>query len=275
MGIKLILLILFIFFIIDSALAQQKDLAFLHGLQETKYYQINYKALEQTYHIYVMSPEKIEQEKKYPIVYLLDGGITFPLLASYYKYLSFGSEVPEMIIVGISYGTNDWQKGNMRSRDFTAESEERSYWGGAPEFLEFFSAELFPFIEDQYPSDASQRIIFGQSLGGQFVLYAAQNEPGLFHGYIASNPALHRNLDYFIETKPAPVSNNHKPRLYVSSGSEDDPRFREPAMKWIQFWNEQESLPWQLKTATLDGQSHFSAAPLAFRQGLHWIFQQE
>ena len=58
--------------------------------------------------------------------------------------------------------------------------------------------ELIPLIESAYPSDDQQRIIFGQSLGGQFVLYTALTDPALFHGHIASNPALHRNLDFFL-----------------------------------------------------------------------------
>ena len=130
----------------------------------------------------MLVPDEIDSVKTYPTVYLLDGGITYPLLASYYKYLLLGEEVPELIIGGISYGTNDWQKGNQRSRDFTAKAADRSFWGGAPEFSEFLSSELFPFIENNYPSDSKQRIIFGQSLGGQFVLYAAQTKPEFYPG---------------------------------------------------------------------------------------------
>jgi len=33
-------------------------------------------------------------------------------------------EIPEAILVGISYGTDDWQQGNLRSTDFTAPSAE-------------------------------------------------------------------------------------------------------------------------------------------------------
>jgi predicted alpha/beta superfamily hydrolase len=272
---KLILATLFFFLATCITYSQEQDFKFLHGLGETKHHQINYQILNQTYHIYVMLPENMENNKKYPTVYLLDGGITYPLLSSYYKYLRYGEELPQLIIVGISYGTDDWQKGNMRSRDFTAKAVERTFWGGAPEFSKFLSAELFPFIEYNYPSDSTHRIIFGQSLGGQFVLYVAQTKPSLFWGYIASNPALHRNLDFFLETKPIPINKIKLPRLFVSSGSKDELTFREPAIKWFQFWNGQKTRPWFLKTTSLEGQSHFSAAPEAFRKGLNWIFQED
>ncbi|MCI0695043.1 hypothetical protein L0337_23915 [candidate division KSB1 bacterium] len=64
-------------------------------------------------------------------------------------------------------------------------------------------------------------------------------------------------------------------RLFVSSGSDDNPEFREPALRWIQHWSKREQLPWSLKTMTLEGQSHFSSAPEAFRQGLDWVFAKE
>ncbi len=90
----------------------------------------------------------------------------------------------------------------------------------------------------------------------------------MFQGYIASNPALHRNLDFFLETESEQVSSS---RLFVSSAGDDDPRFREPALKWMEHWNALEQHPWDLNTITLDGTGHFSAAPQAFRQGMKWI----
>ncbi|KAA3658609.1 MAG: alpha/beta hydrolase [Calditrichaeota bacterium] len=272
---KLILAGCLFFLMRNISFSQQQNFEFLHGLRGTTYHQINYHALQQTYHIYVMAPEKIDNDQKLPTVYLLDAGITYPLLASYYNYLRLGEELPPLVIVGISYGTNDWQKGNMRSRDFTAHAADRSFWGGAPDFAEFLSAALFPLIEDNYPSEAAKRIIFGQSLGGQFALYAAQAKPNLFFGHIASNPALHRNLDFFLETKPVTENQKKISRVFVSSGSEDDTRFREPLLKWIQFWHHQQNPPWLLKTVTLEGHGHFSAAPIAFRNGLRWILQEK
>ena len=252
--------------------AQESNFKWLQGLSETRYHRVESRLLEQTYHVFVRLPEEHEPGKKFPTVYLLDGGITFPILAGYYRYLRLGEEIPSAIIVGISYGTDDWQKGNMRSRDYTAKAEDRSYWGGADNFQNILRKEILPLIEQYYAADSSRRIIFGQSLGGQFVLYTAQTAPELFWGYIASNPALHRNLDLFLHMNPANSKAPDPPRLFVSSGSEDDAEFREPALAWMQHWSNREQLPWPLRTMTLAGQGHFSAAPEAFRQGLRWVF---
>lgn len=255
--------------------AQQPSFENLPALAGTKYHFVDYESLNQVYHIYIKLPDEYDATKKYPTVYLLDGGATFPLLAGYYRYLKFAEEVPELIIVGISYGTDDWQKGNMRSRDFTAVSTEREYWGGADNFINFFNDELFPLIENKYSSDHNKRILFGQSLGGQFVLYAAQSSPEMFWGFIASNPALHRNLDLFLELYPEKKNNFKVSHLFVSSASEDEKEFREPALKWINHWNKKSELPWKLKIENLKGHSHFSAVTESFRQGLKWIFSNK
>ncbi len=260
---------------IFPTIAQKAEIQYLQGLGDTRYHELNSEVIEQTYHIYVRVPNDPEPEKQYPTIYLLDGGNTFPMLSSYYWYLKLAEDSPTAIIVGISYGTSDWRKGNQRSRDFTAKSEERDFWGGAGNFQQIFREEIFPLIEKNYPSNPNQRIIFGQSLGGQFVLYTAQTNPDMFWGYIASNPALHRNLPFFLETTPPENQQATQPRLFVSSGSEDVPRFREPAMKWIEHWTAREDLPWQLKTVTLEGENHFSAVTNSFRQGIRWLFSKD
>ncbi len=243
----------------------------LYGLGTNHYHRLESQLIEgQTYHLFVRLPEEYDQTAKYPTVYLLDGGVTYPMLAAYYHYLKLAEEVASSIIIGISYGTEDWTQGNMRSRDFTAEAPDRSYWGGADTFQKVLRDEILALIENTYSSDPARRIIFGQSLGGQFVLYAALTAPESFWGFIASNPALHRNLDFFLQRQPSQASGSTS-RLFVSSGSADDARFREPALAWMKHWDAQKGLPWALKTMTLPGQSHFSAAPEAFRQGMQWI----
>ena len=229
------------------------------------------KVIGRGFHIYVRLPEGYgDTDRRYPTVYLLDGGNTFPMLAPYYHYLNFGEEVPDMIVIGISYGSDNFENGNFRSTDYTAPSDAREYWGGAESFQAFLRDELFLLVEREYRSNASRRIIFGHSIGGQFVLYTALTQPKLFWGHIASNPALHRNLPFFL-AEHADYGGPTQSKLLVASGTEDDPVFREPALAWIQHWKERHG-PWQMKTIDLEGHSHMSAPPAAFRQGLRWLF---
>lgn len=265
------ILVFAIFGLVSTSQAQSVE--HLHGLRISDYHLVQADKLDRPYHIYVRLPEGYDATKKtYPTIYLLDGGLSFPLLTSYYKYLSFGDGLPEVIFVGISYGTDDWQQGNMRSTDFTAPAPDRENYGGAPKFQNFLQNQLIPMVEEKYRSDPKRRIVFGQSLGGQFVLYTAITKPDLFWGHIASNPALHRNLPFFLDIEPANIKTNS--RVFAASGENDDDRFRIPAMAWFKHWNAKEDHPWKFKTVTLPGETHMSAPPAAFRQGMNWLFEE-
>ncbi len=271
---KIITLVVSIILSTASASAADVDTRYMQGLGDARYQKIESETVGRGYHLYVMLPDGYESsaDTSYPTVYVLDGGGLFPLLAAYYRYLNFGEEIPDAIIVGISYGSDTFEGGNYRSTDYTAKSDERDYWGGAEKFQSFLSEELIPHIEKSYRSRPDRRVILGQSIGGQFVLYTALTQPGLFWGHIASNPALHRNLPFFLENHSETGSGATQSRLFVGSGSMDDPRFRGPALEWIKHWSASEDKPWQLKTMILNGHSHMSAPPASFRQGMHWLF---
>ena len=270
-----ILLFIIIFASVGVSRADSLDTHLLQSLGEVKYHELKSKQLERSFHVFVDLPEDyLESGQTYPTIYLLDGGNTFPLMAGYHHYLRFGDETPAAILVGISYGADTFKEGNWRSTDYTAPSDEREFWGGAEVFQGFLEDELLPLIEDNYRSDPTRRIIFGHSLGGQFVLFNALTKPELFFGHIASNPALHRNLPFFLNWHgdkeiTIPVS-----RVFVSSGEFDEPVFREPTLEWGRYWQAVTPGPWILESRTLVDQTHLSASPEAFRQGLAWIFSE-
>ena len=248
------------------------DIDGVQGLGETRHHVVQSEILDKQYHVLVGLPEGYDEdaETRYPTLYVLDGGELYPLFTSYLRYLQFAGEAPDVIVIGISYGTSDWQNGNDRGHDYTAPTEEREHWGGAEAFQAFLGDELIPEIEREYRSRSDRRVLFGRSLGGQFVLYSAQTRPDLFWGRIASNPALHRNLPLFLSMRPdAPAAPSH---LFVSSGSLDDAVFREPALAWIEHWSAQINKPWRLRTETLEGHSHFSTPAEALRRGIAWLF---
>jgi predicted alpha/beta superfamily hydrolase len=273
---KIILLVsLYLGFVLPAHAAV--DVQFMQGLGDTRYHHIESKSVGRGYHIYVMLPDGYDAsaDKTYPTIYVLDGGALFPLFAAYYRYLNFAEEVPDSIIVGVSYGGATFEEGNYRSMDYSAPSAERDYWGGAEKFQSFLSDELMPLVESGYQSSIHRRVIFGQSMGGQFVLFTALTKPNLFWGHIASNPALHRNLPFYLEKRADAEPDKEQPRLFVADGTLNDARFREPSLQWIEHWSERDDKPWQLKAVNLGGHSHMSAPPASFRQGLIWLFSDE
>lgn len=246
----------------------------LFGMSQPDTFTLTSRTLERDFHIYVRLPQGYEaSDESWPVVYLLDGGILFPMLAPYHFMLTIDGVAPEAIIVGISYGGLGFSNGNMRSTDYTVASDEVEHYGGAPGYQSFLESQLLPSIDQRYRTDPGRRVIVGQSLGGQFVLYTALTRPELFWGHIAINPALHRNLSFFHDFPINPDARHT--RLFIGAATLDDPRFREPVRKWIDEWTGRGGSHLDLEVAQLAGEHHASAAPAAYKAGLRWLFGKD
>ena len=251
------------------------DTRYLQGLGDTRYQRLDSEVLGRPLHLYVRVPEADPQapDRRYPVVYVLDGGAFFPLLSAYYHALRWGEEVPQLILVGISYGSDRFAGGNYRASDFTAPAADREWWGGAPKFQQALADEILPRVESAYPADPERRVLLGQSLGGQFVLYSALTRPELFFGHIASNPALHRNLDWFLQWQGETPLPNGATRLFLTEAEFDDERLKAPALQWIEHWSAAgREKPFRLEVRMLAGHTHLSAVTEAFRLGVPWLF---
>ncbi|MFT6336821.1 MAG: putative alpha/beta superfamily hydrolase [Halioglobus sp.] len=129
-----------------------------------------------------------ENPTKYPVVFVLDGGVHFNAVSTVHQYYS-GGYIPEMIIVGISNRNN-------RTRDLTTSKisvrRGRAYdqeTGCADKFMQFIEKELIPYIENKYPV-TDYRTLIGHSYAGLFTINALMNYPDLFENYLAIDPSL-------------------------------------------------------------------------------------
>lgn len=123
------------------------------------------------------------QDRRYPVLYVLDGRSHFVHTTGSTHYLAAQGEIPEMIVVAVT--------STVRVRDFT-QSDWSSHWvggGGAANFRRFLSAELIPQIEKNYRTDG-YRVLSGHSAGAQFALYCLGEQPALFRAYFALAPSL-------------------------------------------------------------------------------------
>ena len=124
--------------------------------------------------------------KKYPVIYRLDGKDNLPLLTSVLARLQEANAAPEVIIVAIE------NTDRMRDLYPTVNQEPQGpvgIGGGAPKFLNFIKNELIPFVENKYRTH-DYKVIAGASAAGVFVLYALQTNPELFQAHIAYSPAV-------------------------------------------------------------------------------------
>lgn len=126
--------------------------------------------------------------KKYPVLYMLDGQWSFPVLRGITGGLYFDGFVPEMILVGITWPDN---YDRNRTRDFTpTRIKEDSASGGGPLFLQVIKQEIIHLIDSTYRTDPNNNILTGGSFGGIFALYTLFHEPAIFRHYIIGSPSL-------------------------------------------------------------------------------------
>jgi predicted alpha/beta superfamily hydrolase len=223
------------------------------------------------YHIFVRLPHGYADNPKtrWPVVYLLDGDSTFPMLAPQHLFLTYDEGLPEAILVGIAYG--GFGEINRRGFDFRPVLEGGGK-GGSVNFLAMLEKELLPRIDDQYRTDPALRVLVGQSRGGSFVLYAAVERPSLFHGYIASNPGReypHRTL---YGMGKAMADEQTDGLLVLASGSRDRDYLRGTALEWSNTFAKRSDLPWRAQFLNIEGGTHAASLPEVYRRAMLAIF---
>ena len=236
--------------------------------------------IDDDFYLYISLPDDYDQlKKKYPVMYLLDGDVAFGMAASIARYLQFGNTIPELIIVGIGYGTLKRNEGNMRSRDYTISSKRgRSGTGGAPRFREFLKVELIPYIENTYRTNPKNRTINGYSLGGLFAIYTLFTEPELFNHYIIGSP--HLSWDEYriftVQEDAFDKFDDIKAKVFISVGSEEDEeKYFNPIDEMVTLINEKGYENLKMETKVFDGGTHLICPPEALSYGLLSVFSKE
>jgi predicted alpha/beta superfamily hydrolase len=148
------------------------------------------KALKEKRQFKILLPSnyKPESQKKYDVVYILDGENNLDNFSQIHRFAKGEGFVPDLILVAVINGE--------RNRDFTPTATERfSGSGGADKFISFFKQELIPNINKAYPT-SGQNILYGHSLGGLFAIHTMLTDPTIFTSYIAVDPSLWYDNEY-------------------------------------------------------------------------------
>lgn len=184
---------------------------------------LNSNILQEKRTVNIYLPEGYEEEpsNSYPVIYLLDGGLSedFIHLTGIVQFGSFSwiNMLPQSIVVGTC---------NVdRKRDFTYPStfqldqEELPTSGGSANFIAFLKDELQPYISKTYRVN-NQKTIIGQSLGGLLATEILFTQPSLFNNYIIVSPSLWWDSENLLKSKPEihPETAN----IFVSVGKEGE-----------------------------------------------------
>ncbi|NCA92913.1 hypothetical protein EOM82_06680 [bacterium] len=157
-------------------------------------YSINQKIVAK-----VWLPNNYTQEKKYPVIYVLDGDVLFHSAAFYASEQSAAGN-GDIIVVGIGYGywNSTFARGGInpntknlrgRWRDYTFADDTQLGYMDVPlggnqkrgnEYTTFITETLVRDIRAKYSIDQSNSTILGHSLGGGLAAYfVTQYDPAL------------------------------------------------------------------------------------------------
>lgn len=154
-------------------------------------YRFHSTALGEQRTINVVLPASYDKEptKRYPVLYLIDGGVDQDLLhvSGVVRLGALWGRSAEAIIVGIE--TAD------RRRELVGPTKDPELLkryptaGASDRFRAFIRTEVKPLVEHSYRTDG-RNVVLGESLAGLFVTETYLTEPTLFDAYAAIDPSL-------------------------------------------------------------------------------------
>lgn len=164
-----------------------------------------------------------EPTKKYPVMYVLDGGSQDVHTSAQIAVLANAELIPECIVVGILNTKTSRNRGQTPPFMQTETDDAQSPNGEGDKFLVFIEKEVIPKIDSNYRTNG-YRTLSGHSRGGLFVLYSLMAKPALFNArFCHSTPAwrfndqLIKQVDGFLKTKKL----HTQTFLFMSAGADE------------------------------------------------------
>jgi predicted alpha/beta superfamily hydrolase len=230
----------------------------------------------QEYELHILLPGNYSNtHKKYPVVYLMDSQWDFPLVKSIYGQQYYDGFIPELIVVGVTWGGIKPNADSLRARDYTPTNVSyQRQSGGAEKFLQVMEKELFPFVEKNYNAASDGRVLMGCSLGGLFTLYTLFTHPDMFTGYIAASPAIgwDKEVLYKYEKLFSAQQTASSKKLYLTVGDVETGKDRfEVFSKFISSKNYSNT---GIRYKVLENTGHSGTKSETYNRGLQYVFEK-
>lgn len=157
-----------------------------------------------------------EPEKRWPVVYQLDGAVTQDLMmgAGLMRWGALWGRSQDAILVGIE--TKDRQRELLPATKDPAEAKRYPTAGDSAVFRAWIAQTVKPMVEARYRTDG-RAFLFGESAAGHFVVETWAETPQLFTGYAAISPSL--QWDFEALSRRA-LGDDKRPPLYLSLADE-------------------------------------------------------
>ncbi|TXD50365.1 MULTISPECIES: alpha/beta hydrolase [unclassified Polaribacter] len=253
---------------------------------------IESKITNRTYELYISCPDSysIKDTLNYPVLYVLDGLYYFPTINQARETIGWGGKLKDLIIVGLSSGINNTDWFINRTLDYTTSvstSDAKRYEkgnglgegtiksGGAAKFLKVLKAEIIPFVDKHYKTNAD-RGIAGHSFGGLFASYCLMNLPTLFSKYSINSPSFWwDNEKLLLETKSKLAEyENFEIDIFISVGGAESASIMPQTVQFYydlkEFKNKGINLEWKI----FEDETHFSVVPAALSRTLSVLYRK-
>lgn len=249
------------------------------------------------YHLHISFPSNYSTKDtiSYPVLYVLDGNDLFQSFHSAQRYMNYGGELEDVIIVGISSGNDlrSWYLNRFYdyspSVDTISEIETEEAFGlargavktgGAERFLKVIKTEIVPFIDKHYKTNGDKGIA-GVSLGGLFTAYCFINSDGYFTHFGINSPSLYWNKEELLNKAMTKIKNirenkiqwNIPPtKVFISVGKLEDPSMVSTMVKLSTYLEDLDydriDLDWQI----FENETHTSVLPANLSRTLSVLY---
>lgn len=256
-------------------------------LEGTELHPLKSKINGRPYQLLVSYPASYQEntEKRYPVLYALDGYWDTKLLNGVYGNVIYDQTVPEFIIVGIGYSDPSLDPGEERSKDMepaALQPDSANENVNGETFLKIIKEEFIPYIDRNLRTDTSYRVISGSSLGGFFVLNAMLADPEFFEAHIAISPGTGSNralfaTEYQYRWKGSDEDErNHTrlpTRLFMSGAGKEWTYFIGNILAFDQILKHGEYEDFEYKFHLFEDEGHASTKPAGYSMALRHAFK--
>jgi len=263
-----------------SAQWVQADAMSGYQIPNTVVHKLSSELTGSDYEILVWLPYTYDKvaENRYPVLYILDGQWDFGNVEASIRNNFVDKRIPELILVGISFGGSAPKYLNIRSHDCLPTEkvifDGSTRGGGAPQFLQFVKEDVIQLIESNYRVDDSYRVLGGSSYGGLFALYAMMMDSDLFDAYIALSPSLMWDSGWYLEEQKRRVETfqSIKTRLWLGVGDNENPRMFEAVEAFRAEAESYQSDDFLMEFRVVEGEGHAGMKVESYNRALRFAF---
>jgi len=161
-------------------------------------------------------PENYSEEKKYPLIVVLDAEYLFDIVVANTKLYITHNRMPESIVVGVHQSEND-----LRWEDCDYEETSGLPTEKGKKFYEFLGQELIPYLSTSY-NVAPFKMFVGYDITANFGNYFLFKSKSLFNSYVSISPVMATEMESRVPSRLSDIDQEIFYNLVLEKERTDD-----------------------------------------------------